>query len=37
MRDLITLSTLNTVAAAHTEPKQSPARRAFHERQNYDW
>ena len=24
MRDLIPLSTLNTVAAAHTEPKQSP-------------
>ena len=37
MRDLITLSTLNTVAAAHAEPKPSPARRAFHERQNYDW
>lgn len=24
MRDLITLSTLNTVAAAHAEPKPSP-------------
>ena len=38
MRDLMTLSTLNTDAAAHAVPKRAPpAQRAFHGRQNHDW